>query len=301
MRIKIMYEEKDRVYGKENPVKVAVVQMSYEIGKKDETVQKGIDKVNEAADNGAKLIVLPELCTSGYIFNTREEVAGMAEEVPGGKTIKVWEAVTKEKDIYLVAGILEQEGEKFYNTAVLIGPDGFIGKFRKMHLWDEDKVWFEPGDLGIPVFHTPIGRIAMIICYDMWFSEMWRIAAMKGADIVCVPTNWLKIDAFPEHIQSMAPYMAIVAANTNAMFVACADRVGVERGIIFPGLSLIASPTGWFSAGPASTTEEDILYHVCNMSDARKYNWTTHNVLFRDRRTDYYDLMLGSDEENHPF
>lgn len=124
---------------------------------------------------------------------------------------------------------------------------------------------------------------------------------MKGADIVCIPTNWLKIDSFPEDIQSMAPYMAIVAANTNCMFVACADRVGFERGITFPGLSLIAGPTGWFREGPASTTEEDILYHQCNLADARKYNWNDHNVLFRDRRTDYYDSMLGTDEIKHPF
>jgi predicted amidohydrolase len=225
----------------------------------------------------------------------------MAEEIPSGDTVRTWEALAEEKDIYIVSGILEKDGDKFYNAAVLIGPDGFIGKFRKMHLWDEDKVWFEPGDLGIPVFQTPIGRISMIICYDMWFSEMWRIAAMKGADIVCVPTNWLKIDTLPEDVQSMAPYMAMVAANTNCMFVACADRVGYERGITFPGRSLIVGPSGIPSAGPASFTDEDILYHVCNMSDARKYNWTTHNVLFRDRRTDYYDAMLGSDEKKHPF
>jgi predicted amidohydrolase len=296
-----MYEEKDRVPGKEMPVKVAVVQMDCVMGAKEANVKKTLDKIAEAAASGAKLIVLPEMITSGYIFNTREEVAALAEEIPGGDTVKAWEAAAKEKDVYIVSGILEAAGDRFYNAAVLIGPDGFIGKFRKMHLWDEDKVWVEPGDLGIPVFYTPIGRIAMIICYDMWFCEMWRIAAMKGADIVCVPTNWLKIDSLPEDIQSMAPYMAMVAANTNSMFVACADRVGFERGTTFPGLSLIVGPGGIPSAGPASTTEEAILYHVCNMSDARKYNWNGHNVLFRDRRTDYYDMMLGSDEEKHVF
>jgi predicted amidohydrolase len=296
-----MYEEKERVYGNEMPVQVAVVQMECVIGAKEANVQKTLDKISEAATEGAKLVVLPEMITTGYIFNTREEVAGMAEEVPAGPTVKKWEEAAKAHDVHIVCGILEREGEKFYNTAVLVGPGGFVGKFRKMHLWDEDKVWFEPGNLGIPVFQTPIGRIAMIICYDMWFSEMWRIAAMKGADIVCVPTNWLKIETLPEDVQSMAPYMAMVAANTNCMFVACADRVGFERGITFPGRSLIVGPGGIPDVGPASFTEEDTLYHVCNMSDARKYNWTTHNVLFRDRRTDYYDAMLGSDEEKHPF
>ncbi|MDR2089761.1 MAG: nitrilase family protein [Clostridiales Family XIII bacterium] len=296
-----MYQEKERIYGTEMSVKVASVQMNCEMGEKEKNVQKTIDKISEAASNGAKLIVLPEMITTGYIFNTRDEVAGMAERIPDGGTVKKWEAVAKDKDVYIIAGILEEDGGNFYNSAVLVGPDGFIGKFRKMHLWDDDKVWFEPGDLGIPVFHTPIGRIAILICYDMWFGEMWRIAAMKGADIVCVPTNWLKIEGLPEDIQTMAPYMAMVAANTNCMFVACADRVGQERGIIFPGRSLIVGPGGIPSAGPASTVNEEILYHTCNMSDARKYNWTTHNVLFRDRRTDYYDTMLGSDEKKHPF
>lgn len=296
-----MYEEKERINGKEIPVLVAAVQMECQMGQKDANVQKTVDRITEAADNGAKLVVLPEMITSGYIFNTREEVAGMAERIPDGPTVKIWEKLAREKDVYIVSGILEVDGDKFYNSAVLIGPDGFIGKFRKMHLWDEDKIWFEPGDLGIPVFYTPIGRIAIIICYDMWFSEMWRIAAMKGADIVCVPTNWLKIDTLPDDVQSMAPFMARVAANTNCMFVACADRVGFERGITFPGLSLIVGPSGIPSAGPASFTEETIIYSQCNMFDARDYNWTPHNVLFRDRRTDYYDVMLGSSETKHPF
>ncbi|MDR1953470.1 MAG: nitrilase family protein [Clostridiales Family XIII bacterium] len=296
-----MYKNKEKTYGQEQPVKVAVVQMTCEMGEKEKNVQKTIDRISEAASNGAKLVVLPEMITSGYIFNTRDEIAEMAERIPGGDTVHKWEALAREKDVYIVAGIPEEDGGKFYNSAVLVGPDGFIGKFRKMHLWDEDKVWYEPGDLGIPVFHTPIGRIAILICYDMWFFEMWRIAAMKGADIVCVPTNWVKLKTLPENVQTVAPYMAMVAANTNCMFVACADRVGYERGITFPGRSLIVGPVGFPSAGPASGTEEDILYHVCNMSDARKYNWTTHNVLFRDRRTDYYDSMLGSAEEKHPF
>lgn len=296
-----MFTEKERVYGKENLVKVSVVQMSYELGQKDATVKKTLDKISEAAGNGAKLIVLPELCTTGYVFNCRSEAEQLAEAIPEGSTVKTWEKIAAEKGVYIVAGILECEGVDLYNSAVLVGPDGYIGKFRKMHLWDEDKLWYEPGNLGIPVFHTPIGKIAIIICYDMWFSEMWRICALKGADIVCVPTNWLKIPTLPEDVQSMAPYMAMVAANTNAMFVACADRVGSERGTIFPGLSLIVGPRGIPDVGPASTTEEAILYHDCNMSDARKFNWTDHTVLFRDRRCDYYDEMLGTDETKCPF
>ena len=297
-----MYQEKDKVYGREMQVKVAVVQMDVVLGQKDANVAKTVSKINEAADNGAKLIVLPEMINSGYIFNTREEAVGMAEQVPGGPTVQTWEKAARERNVYVVAGLPEIEGSDLYNSAVLIGPDGYIGKFRKMHLWDDDKVWYEPGNLGIPVFHTPIGKIAIIICYDMWFCEMWRIAKLKGADIVCVPTNWLKIGTLPEDVQTMAPYFAMVAANTQCMWVACADRAGEERGTIYPGRSLIVGPSGIPEGGGFCTfTEEEIRYADCNFSDSRLYNWTPHNVLFRDRRTDYYDDMLGCEDKKCPF
>ncbi len=294
-----MYTEKERITGKENLVKAAAIQISYTMGEKEANIQKGIDKISEAVANGAKLVVLPECSTTGYVFNTRQEAASLAEEVPCGPTVKLWEKVAAEKDVYIVAGIVEKEDVDLYNTAVLVGPEGYIGKYRKMHLWDEDKLWYEPGNLGIPVFHTPIGKIAILICYDMWFSEMWRICALKGADIVCVPTNWLVIDTLPKDVLTMAPYMAMVAANTNDMFVVCADRVGYERGITFPGKSLIVGPSGIPSA-QASWDQDEIIYADCNMAAARDFNWASHVVLFRDRRCDYYDEMLGTDEKKCP-
>lgn len=296
-----MYNEEKRVYGQECLVKVATIQMSFKMGQKKDNVAKTLERIKEASANGAKLIILPELCNSGYVFNSREEAYSLAEEIPAGYTTQKWIEAAEKHNVYIVAGIVEKEGADMYNASILVGPDGYIGKFRKLHLWDEDKLWFEPGNLGIPVFHTPIGKISMLICYDMWFSEAWRICALKGADIVCVPTNWLVIDTLPEHVQTMAPYMAMVAANTNALFIACADRVGKERGIVMPGRSLIVGPSGWPSAGPGSPDEEEILYADCNLTDARKFNWAPHTVLFRDRRTDYYDEMLGSSEVKSPF
>lgn len=298
-----MFEEKNRVYGMENNVKVASIQIGYTMGDKQATDRKIREKIEEAAANGAKLVVLPETCgASGYVWNTKAEADAVAEPVPGGPTTGQWEKIAKELDVYIVGGLVEKVDYKLYNTAVLIGPEGYIGKYRKMHLWDEDKLWYEPGDLGIPVWTTPIGRIAIIICYDMWFSEMWRICALKGADIVCVPTNWLVIDDFPKEDQTLAPFMAMVAANTNCLFVACADRVGSERGVTFPGRSLVLGPgAAAFPKVMGSPADEEIVYVDCNISDARKYNWCDHTVLFRDRRTDYYDEMLGTDEEKLPF
>lgn len=287
--------EKERIVGKESLVKVAVCQMALEFGQKEANVRKTVEWITKAADNGAGLIVLPELCNTGYAFNTREQAFTLAEPIPEGPTTQAWAKVAQEKGVYVAAGITEREGGSLYNASVLVGPEGYIGKFRKLHLYNEEKLFFEPGDLGIPVFKTPIGRIAMIICFDMWFPEDWRIAAISGADIVCVPTNWVKEPSLPDDTQTFGHYVAMVASNCNGIFVAAADRVGTERGIIFPGRSLITNPTGMPSVGPGSTTEEEILYADCNLTDARKLRWNDYNTLLHDRRVDFYGKTLGAD------
>lgn len=296
-----MFSEKDRIFGKESLVKVAVVQLKHEMGKKKENVERTVERITEAADNGAGLVVLPECCTTGYIFNNRDEVYSLAENIPEGETTDIWIKLAAEKNVYIASGIVEKEGNKLYNSAVLIGPEGYIGKYRKMHLWDEDKLWFEPGNLGLPVFHTKIGRIALLICYDMWFPEMFRIAAVKGADIICTANNWLETEGLPADMGTLAPHMAMVAANNNAIFIASAARAReIERGVASAGRSVIVNPSGMPSAGPANMEDEKILYADCNLADARKLNLADHTVVLRDRRTDYYDEMLGTDETKLP-
>jgi predicted amidohydrolase len=182
-----------------------------------------------------------------------------------------------------------------YNSAVVIGPTGYLGTFRKVHLWNEENLYFEPGDLGFPVFHTPIGRLGVAICYDGWFPETYRMCALQGADIVCVPTNWVPIPGQADGHQAMANILAMAAAHSNSMFIACADRVGIERDQPFEGQSVIVSYTGWPIAGPASRDREEIIMAEINLSEARrKRNWNAFNQVLRDRRTDVYDEMLGS-------
>jgi predicted amidohydrolase len=179
---------------------------------------------------------------------------------------------------------------------VLIGPKGHVGTFRKVHLWNEENLYFEPGDLGFPVFEAPIGRIGMAICYDGWFPETYRLCALQGADIVCVPTNWVPIPGQDPKREAMANILCMAAAHSNSLFIAAADRVGKERGQPFIGQSLIVSHTGWPIGGPAGSDEETIIYAEANLADARrKRNWNEYNQVLRDRRRDLYDEMLGSD------
>ena len=296
-----MFENKEMIIGKESMVKIASVQTDLVLGDVKGNVEKGIARIKEAADNGAKLIVLTELSTSGYAFNNRAEAFAVSEEVPAGDTVGKWEAVAAEKDVYIVAGISEKDGNKLYNTSVLVGPEGYIGKYRKLHIWDREKLWYEPGDLGTPVFETPIGRIAMMICYDVWFQELWRIYGALGADIVCCPVNWVKIDVLPDDMLTFGPHNVMVGSYDNGVCAAVSDRVGEERGLIYPGMSMILSPLGIPVDGPASRTDEEIKYAELNLSDSRRLHWAEFAGARLDRRTDVYDVLCGAEGKAMPF
>lgn len=275
---------------------IACIQMEPVVGDKDANVAATLDRIRAAAGMGARLIVLPELANSGYVFASREEAFDLAEGIPEGPTTKAWADIAAELGVYIVAGIAERDGDRLFNSAVLIGPGGYIGSFRKIHLWCDENLFFEPGDRGFPVFATPIGRIGMAICYDGWFPETFRLCALQGADIVCVPTNWVPVPGEERDGQAMSNILHMAAAHSNSIYIACADRIGVERGQPFIGQSLIVSYTGWPLAGPASRDREEILFAEVDLGDARrKRNWNDFNQVLRDRRTDVYGEMLGSD------
>lgn len=279
----------------ESPVRVACIQLEPRVGQREANIADSVARIEAAASGGARLIVLPELTSSGYVFETRAEAFDLAEEIPHGPASRAWMAAAKRHGCWIVAGLSERAGERLYNSAVLIGPDGHVGTFRKMHLWAAENLFFEPGDLGFPVYATPIGRIGMLICYDGWFPEAYRLCALQGADIVCVPTNWVPIPGQAPGQPAMANVLAMGAAHVNSIFIAAADRVGTERGQPFLGCSLIVSHAGWPVAGPASRTEPETIFADLNLSEARRQrNWNDFNQILRDRRTDAYDTMLGS-------
>ena len=280
----------------ESKVRVACIQMEPRIGENDQNLATSLNKINDAGSSGARLVVLPELCNSGYIFKTRDEANSLAERIPDGPSCQGWADMAARYNMYIVAGIAESDGFALYNSAVVIGPEGVIGTYRKNHLWGEENLFFEPGNLGVPVFHTAIGRIAVVVCYDVWFPETFRLSALQGADILCVPTNWVPMPDQPKHLPKMANILSMSGAHSNSMFVAAANRVGVERGQSFIGNSLIVSYTGWPIAGPATEDKEEILFADINLSDARRRrNWNDFNQVLRDRRTDLYDEHLGAD------
>jgi len=276
----------------QSPLRVACIQMAPVIGNKEANLEKSLGLIGQAASARASLVVLPELCNTGYVFDSRDEAFGLAEDIPDGESCRAWGDAARRLGVTLVAGIAERQGPSLYNAAVLTGPEGYIGTYRKNHLWDEEKLFFEPGDVGVPVWPLPFGRVAVAICYDQWFPEIYRLAALQGADIVCTPTNWVPMPGQPDGQLAMANILAMAGAHSNGLFIAAADRVGTERGQPFLGQSLIVNPTGWIAAGPASNNEEQIIYADVDLADARRArSLNAFNDLVRDRRSDLYGDM----------
>lgn len=280
-------------------VTVAAVQSDPQVGleNKQENVAATLRQIAEAAGNGARLIVLPELASTGYSFDTRDEAFAHAEPVPEGPTCSEWIRAAAEHDVYIVAGIAESEGVKLYDTAVLIGPEGYIGRYRKTHLWNREKLIFTPGS-EYPVFETRIGRIGLLVCWDIWFPEVARILTAQGADVICSVNNWVWTPPplFDDAGNCMASYLTMGASHANSVPIVAADRVGEERGGKFLGCSLITGVNGWPIDGIADAEAETIKYAELDLVASRSaVVWGPLNDLPRDRRTDLYDELLGYD------
>ncbi|MBY3222111.1 nitrilase family protein (plasmid) [Rhizobium leguminosarum bv. viciae 248] len=270
-------------------VTVATVQFEPIVGDRAGNLA-AIDRLARAAKaQGADIIVLPELADSGYSFRDGDEVAALAGPVPGGASAETLYRLAGELGLYIVSGVAERDGDRFYNSALLCGPEGYIGKYRKLHLWNNENRLFRKGDLGLPVFDLPFGRIGIAICYDGWFPETFRQLAMAGAELVCVPTNWVPMAGAESAPEPMANILHKAAAHTNGLYIACADRIGIERGQPFIGRSLIVGPQGWPISGPASADREEILLAQIDLSsvtETRTLN--SFNHLLGDRRADVY-------------
>ncbi|MFJ8933567.1 nitrilase family protein [Streptomyces sp. NPDC102364] len=280
-----------------SPLRVAAVQSDPQVGveNKEANVAATMRQIRQAAAEGARLVVLPELASTGYSFDTREEAYAHAEPVPDGPTCTRWAELASELDTYIVAGIAESDGVRLYDTAVLIGPEGFIGKYRKTHLWNREKLIFTPGS-EYPVFETRIGRIGLLICWDIWFPEVARILTAQGADLICSVNNWVWTPPplFDDAGNCMASYLTMGASHVNGVPIVAANRVGEERGGKFLGCSLITGVNGWALAGTADAEKPETLHADLDVVASRSaVVWSDLNDLPRDRRTDLYDPLLG--------
>jgi predicted amidohydrolase len=261
-------------------MKVGFFQFHSSFGYKDENFGKVRQALGGAS---ADLFVLPEFFATGYQFISSEEVAELAEPVPDGETTEFLAALSREKGMYIVAGLPERDGNKFYNSAVLTGPEGFIGMYRKTHLFYEENLFFSPGDTGFRIWDTPIGKIGIMICFDWFFPESARTLALKGAEVIAHPSNLV----LPYCPQSMP-----VRCLENRVYAVTANRIGTEQRkggdpLTFIGQSQITSPKGEILVR-AGANEEILMTADIDLSLSRDKKLNQFNDLLKDRRPEYY-------------
>jgi len=274
---------------------VGVAQIEPRLGEIDRNLDACLARVEEAAAAGCALLVLPECALTGYVFESPAEALHSALEVPGPEVERL-EGACRRLGIHVVCGLLERDGDDLRNCAVLVGPDGLIGRYWKSHLpfLGVDR-FVVAGDGPYEPFETPVGRIGIEICYDLRFPELTRSLALAGAEIVAHPTNW------PLAARTNADFMTRTRALENRVYLLTSNRVGRERSAEFCGWSQIVDPMGTRLA-EAGSVEETLLVAAVDLAEARRKEivpvpgeYEMH--LFGHRRPELYGALVAGAEQ----
>ena len=275
-------------------VMVAACQIRIDIDDPDRTRQAVSREVRRAAGAGAEIVVLPELALTGSVFASRSEALERAEDL-NGPTATSLSRLAAKLGVVLVIGFCEREvgGAGPYNSALVIDRGEILAVYRKTHLWGSEKLIFEPGSELPPVVATSVGRIAVMICYDLELPEMVRDVTLRGAQLVAVPANWPVVPK-PASERPIEVTKAQAGAAANRVMIAVADRCGAERGIDWFGSSVICDVTGFPLAGPASG-EPVTLLAALDLGQADDKQLGPHNDALTDLRL---DLPFGKKYSN---
>lgn len=277
------------------PLGVGLGQVTGDPYAPEENLRRTVAAADELFDRGARLVVLPELVVSGYAAD-RERLLDVAEGVDG-PAVAAWTDLARRRDGFVAGGLCERDGDSLFNSAVLVGPDGVLLHYRKLHLFREEKLGFQPGDLGLPVAELPIGRVGLCICYDLRFVETMRILALQGAEIVCVPTAWIAgFDREKWDSRGLAPQAAnaILQANLNQVYVACASQAGTRGGFDMLGSSVLIDPRGKLALGPLPGEEDELAVAEIDLDEVVAAQTRDELITPRaDRRTDVYGVAVG--------
>lgn len=280
---------------------VGLLQMAFSPNP-DENLKRAVTKIEEAAEHGAQLVCLPELFRSQYFCQSEDhEAFNLAEPVPGPTTQALGQVAQKHK-LVIIAPVFERRAPGIYhNSAAIIDANGeTVGLYRKMHIPDDpayyEKFYFTPGDLGFRAFDTTVGRISTLICWDQWYPEGARLAALHGASILFYPTaiGWHPHEKAQYGKAQREAWQTVQRGHAiaNGIYVAAVNRVGFERpvnssaGIEFWGSSFIADPQGVLLAEASVDKEETLLAEIDleHLEEIRR-NWP----FLRDRRIDAYN------------
>lgn len=257
-------------------------------------LEHAVELINAAADQGARIVCLPELFLGPYFCQVEDAALfDLAEPIPGPTTSRLV-AVAQARQVVIVASIFERRTAGVYhNTAVVLDADGtMLGRYRKMHIPDDpnyyEKFYFTPGDLGFPVFSTRYGRVGVLVCWDQWFPEAARLVALRGAQILFYPTaiGWLLHEKDTHGAEQYDAWETVQRGHaiSNGLFVAAVNRVGQEGNLDFWGRSFLADPMGVRLA--LGDQQEQIILAECDFARVEQVRrgWP----FLRDRRIDAY-------------
>lgn len=267
-------------------IKVAGVQMDVAFAEPKKNLVRFAEFFETTCAAGARLTVFPECALTGYCYESLDEARPVAEPIPGPSSERMTE-LCRRYNCFVIYGLLESDGDRIFNAAVLVGPDGVVDSYRKIHLpfLGIDR-FATPGDRPFAVQDIGLMRLGMNICYDGSFPEASRVLALQGADLIALPTNW------PPGAACAAECTVPTRALENNIYYMAINRVGEERGFPFIGQSQIADVNGSLLAS-AKHTDEAVLYAEIDPARARNKHIVRvpgkHEIdRFKDRRPDMY-------------
>jgi len=263
--------------------------MDVAIGDVEANRRKIVERLRTAAKSGAALVIFPECALTGYCFDSLQEASQFAEPIDGPSSKAIADACN-ETGTHAVVGFIEKDDSSFYNAAMLVGPDGVIGNYRKVHLpfLGVDR-FLTPGDKPFRVFELPFGRIGINICYDASFPEAARALKLLGAELIVLPTNW------PTGAWRTAEFIINARACENHVNFAAVNRCGVERGWEFIGRTKVVDVNG-DTLAEAGREGEEVLALEIDLQEANKnkiVNVAGSYEIDRlaDRRPEFYRIV----------
>ena len=274
---------------------IGLAQLTARLYDPEENRRLATQAVQQLFLGGADLVVLPELMSSGY-GSDQAQLEAAAEPIDG-PTVRAWQAAAGRSDGLVAGGLCEREGDRIYNTAVLVDGDDVLLHYRKLHLFAEEKLRFTPGVKGLPVAETRLGVLGLCICYDLRFVETVRALALQGAELIAVPTAWLP--GFDRERWDAAGYApqargALLQANLDQVYIACASQAGSNGEADFLGSSLLCDPYGKVVLGPLAGSRTELSAATVDLDDVRRAHERAPLIKpLADRRTDVYGLAVG--------
>lgn len=265
--------------------RIVCKQLAPRVGEPEFNRLQATGAIVDALEAGAQVIMLPELSTSGYMFDSVDELRAAALR-PSDPLFTTWAELVRPADAVVIAGFAELDADgSLYNSAVVVDGSGVRAVYRKTHLWDREKLFFSTGNELPPVIETPFGRIGVLICYDLEFPELSRRLAVDGADLIAVPTNWPRMPKLlgvvrPEVVTGMA------MARINRVAVAACDRSGDERGQQWNHGTSIIDVTGEIVAATEEVGGSAIADLDLMLSRDKQHTALAHAL--DDRRLDLY-------------